>query len=177
MEDKFDINIGNGEADENEATPADNWELRFLRLSADFENYRKRVEAERLEQTKRIRSEILKSVLPVYDDFRHMLDHAEAEDSILAGVDALQKSWEQWMQQNGMHSIGKIGETFDYSKHEAVLQETVDDPEMDGKITRIIKYGYEYDDVVLRHAQVAVGRYKGLPAIRNEHREVDKNDI
>jgi molecular chaperone GrpE len=170
MEQKREIYIENYEADEAAEPQHENWQERYLRLAADFENYRKRMNSERAEQTRNIRVEALRSILPVYDDFRHMLEHADDDENLLAGIGALEKSWQNWMQQNGIEPVGEIGAEFDYGKHDAVLQEVVEDPAMDGKITRIIKSGYRYEDTVLRHAQVAVGRYEG-PAGGDENNQ------
>jgi molecular chaperone GrpE len=142
------------------ARPSDDWASRYYRLAADFENYRKRTDAERLEQTERIHQDVLKTMLPVYDDFVHLLNHSGDTGHLLDGLEALARSWQQWMNEHEVYPLAQPGDIFDYTRHEAVLQEPVTDAEMDGKVTRILKPGYRHKDSVIRHAQVAVGRYE-----------------
>jgi len=177
MEEKHEIIVHDFDADEVASTAADGWEARYLRLTADFDNYRKRTESARLEQTGRIRSEVFKSILPIYDDFHHLLENAHGQESLLEGVKALQKSWLNWMRQHDLQKLGEVGEDFDYLKHEAVMQEPVNDPTLDGKVTQIIKYGYVHKDLVLRHAQVVVGRYEGPAIPETNHEESDIYDF
>ncbi|MFQ6115397.1 MAG: nucleotide exchange factor GrpE [bacterium] len=135
------------------------YEEKYKRLSADFANYKKRVERESAELEQRVKDNFLKSMLPIIDDFIRLNDHVIQYEPLAKGVQAIQKKWQQWLESNHVQVINPEHEEFDHNLHHAVMHRPVDDPELDGKIVQVIEYGYRRRDKVLRHAKVAVARY------------------
>lgn len=137
------------------------WEERYQRLAADFTNYKQRIAEERADLESRLQEKLLESFLVIYDDFLRLNHDSDRGSSLAAGVAAVQKKWQQWLEENDVRMLRPHGEEFDPNFHEAVLQQPVEDPELDGKITQVIENGYMHREKVIRHAKVAVGRYEG----------------
>ncbi|MCG8606782.1 nucleotide exchange factor GrpE [bacterium] len=166
--------------DASSTTPADsgngevNWKEKYKRLAADFSNHRKRVARERTELANLLEDNFLKDLLVLYDDFSRIdLHHEEDSEGILEGLRAVQRKWQQWLEDQGVTVHHPVGERFDYELHEAVLQKTVSDPSMDSKILRVIANGYLRNDRILRHAKVVVGKFHEDKTIES----VPKGDV
>ena len=96
----------------------------LLRLQAEFMNYKKRVEKERLELSDLFKSELVGSLLPVIDDFDRMLDHSNHENSeFLNGVKLIYQKLVEVLKEQGLKPIEAVGQKFDPCFHEAVLIE------------------------------------------------------
>lgn len=129
------------------------------RERASFQNYKKRVEAERLAQAERIRGEILIKLLPVLDDFYRALEAVPAQerDSWYEGVVLIQRKLERFLEEQGVTEIPALGQRFDPNYHEAVGVEENADAEPD-TIVEVVLRGYQQRDRVLRPALVRVAR-------------------
>ncbi len=138
---------------------ADLEELRqtLLRRQADFDNYRKRVEKERFEDSKRATARVIEGLIPVIDGFEHALAaHREAEyDNYRKGFELIYKQLLENVSKLGAERIDPIGKPFDPHLHQAVDRaETAD--HQDGTILQVFQPGYVFHGRVLRPAMVRV---------------------
>jgi molecular chaperone GrpE len=138
---------------------ADLEELRqtLLRRQADFENYRKRIEKERFEDSKRTTARVIEGLIPVLDGFEHALAaHREAEyDNYRKGFELIYKQLLDNLAKLGVERIDPVGKSFDPHLHQAVDRaETAD--HKDGIILQVFQPGYVFHGRVLRPAMVRV---------------------
>jgi molecular chaperone GrpE len=138
---------------------ADLEELRqtLLRRQADFDNYRKRIEKERFEDSKRATARVIEGLIPVIDGFEHALAaHREAEyDSYRKGFELIYKQLLDNVAKLGVERIDPVGKSFDPHLHQAVDRaETTD--HKDGSILQVFQPGYMFHGRVLRPAMVRV---------------------
>jgi len=128
---------------------------RYLRLLADFENFRKRSEREKTEFYKYAMAGLLKDLLPVLDNFDRALDHAEEGDEFHQGVLLIYKQLFDVLQRHGLRPIEESGVPFDPNVHEAVIRE--EDPSVPSHtVTAVLQKGYFLHDRLLRPAMVKV---------------------
>jgi molecular chaperone GrpE len=133
---------------------------RYIRLSAEFDNYRKRTLREKIELSKYASEEILRKIIPIMDDFERALSHMEtAADSaaIKDGIDLIYNKFSEFLKQNGIREIESMNSTFDVDLHDAVAKAPVQDDEKKGKVVDVVQKGYYLQDKVLRHSKVVVG--------------------
>ena len=131
---------------------------RYLRLLADFENFRRRSEREKTEFYKYAMAGLLKDLLPVLDNFDRSLEHAEEGDDFHKGVLLIYKQLFDTLQKHGLKPIDESGVPFDPNIHEAVVRE--EDPSVPSHtVTAVLQKGYFLHDRLLRPAlvKVAVG--------------------
>jgi len=143
---------------------ADLEELRqtLLRRQADFENYRKRIEKERFEDSKRATARVIEGLIPVIDGFEHALAaHREAEyDSYRKGFELIYKQLLENVAKLGAERVDPIGKPFDPHLHQAVDRaETTD--HADGTVLQVFQPGYVFHGRVLRPAMVRVAVHPG----------------
>ena len=128
---------------------------RYLRLLADFENFRRRGEREKADFYKYALAAVLKDLLPVLDNFDRALDHAEQGDEFHRGVLLIYKQLFDVLQKNGLKPIAESSVPFDPNIHEAVVRE--EDPSVPSHtVTAILQKGYFLHDRLLRPAMVKV---------------------
>jgi molecular chaperone GrpE len=135
---------------------------KFLRLFAEFENYKKRTSKERMELFKTASEDVMVSLLPVLDDFEraltHIEDDKEAED-LRKGVLLIYQKLLTTLEQKGLQVIQvKKGDKFDAEDHEAVTQIPSPNKKMKGKIIDIVEKGYKLGDKVIRFPKVVIGQ-------------------
>jgi len=135
---------------------------KFLRLFAEFENYKKRTTKERIELFKTASEDVMKSLLPVLDDFEraltHIEDDKEAED-LRKGVLLIYQKLLTTLEQKGLQAIKiKQGETFDAEEHEAVTQIPAPNKKLKGKIIEVVEKGYKLGDKIIRFPKVVIGQ-------------------
>ena len=138
---------------------ADLEELRqtLLRRQADFENYRKRIEKERFEDSKRATARVIEGLIPVIDGFEHALAvHREAEyDSYRKGFELIYKQLLENVAKLGAERVDPVGKPFDPHLHQAVDRaETTE--QKDGTVLQVFQPGYVFHGRVLRPAMVRV---------------------
>ena len=138
---------------------ADLEELRqtLLRRQADFDNYRKRVEKERFEDSKRATARVIEGLIPIIDGFEHALAaHREAEyDNYRKGFELIYKQFLENVNKLGAERIEPLGKSFDPHLHQAVDRAETKDHE-DGTIQQVFQPGYVFHGRVLRPAMVRV---------------------
>jgi len=133
---------------------------KYLRLSAEFDNYRKRTLREKMEITKTAGETLLVSILPVIDDFERALismDKVENCDSIKEGVLLIYNKLSDFLRQNGVKEIEALDRDFDADLHEAVTKIPAPAESAKGKVIDIIQKGYTLNEKVIRYPKVVVG--------------------
>jgi molecular chaperone GrpE len=133
---------------------------RMLRIAADFENYRKRAKRDLEEAEHRARVEILKELLPVFDNLARAVEHgSDVEDiePVLQGARMVTRQFEENLARFGLKRIEAVGEVFDPSLHDAIAQEESDEARP-GTIVREFLAGYTLGDKLLRPAMVVVAK-------------------
>jgi len=133
---------------------------RYLRLSAEFDNYRKRTLREKMELSKFAAEELLVKILPVMDDFDRALSHMDsATDSaaMKSGIELIYGKLVDFLHQNGVKAIETTDADFNVDLHDAVAKTAVEQKEKKGKIVDVVLKGYYLNDKVIRHAKVVIG--------------------
>ncbi len=132
---------------------------KYLRLSAEFDNYRKRTLREKMDLTKTAGEGILTSILPVVDDFERALKHMGESDNVEAlreGVVLIYNKFKDYLTQKGVTEIEAINQPFNTDLHEAITKTPAPSPEMKGKILDCMEKGYVLNDKVIRFSKVVV---------------------
>ncbi len=133
---------------------------RYLRLSAEFDNYRKRTLKEKIDMTKYAGEDLLKKLLPFMDDFERARNHMDASgntEGIKEGLDLIYVKFADFLSQNGVTEIKSLDQSFDVDLHDAVAKVSVDEEDRKGKVVEVILKGYYLKDKVLRHSRVVIG--------------------
>lgn len=133
---------------------------KYLRLSAEFDNYRKRTLKEKIDMTKTAGESILLNILPVMDDFDRaikMLEEAPDSTAMKDGISLIYNKLRDFLKQNGVKEIESGNREFDTDLHEAVTSIPVPEKKLKGKIVETIQKGYYLNDKVIRYSKVIVG--------------------
>jgi len=133
---------------------------KFLRLFADFENYKKRTSKERIDLYRTAGQEVITALLPVYDDFDRALQQLSKSNDkeMFIGVELIQQKFNQVLKSKGLEEVeAKSGDVFDAEIHDAITQIPAPDKKMKGKIIDVIEKGFKLGDKVIRHPKVVVG--------------------
>ena len=149
------------ELDVNIEEQIQNEKDKFLRLFAEFENYKKRTTKERIELFSTASQELMTSLLPVLDDF----DRAEQEflknkeNELFKGVSLIQNKFADTLKSKGLKLIEiKEGDVFNADDHEAVTQIPAPNEKLKGKIIDVIEKGYMLGEKVIRYPKVVIGK-------------------
>lgn len=133
---------------------------KFLRLFAEFENYKKRTSKERLELFKTANQEVLQALLPVMDDFdRAMTQISKSEDELLLkGVELIHNKLRDTLTSKGLEQVDlKAGDAFNADFAEAITQIPAPSDELKGKIVDVVEKGYKLGDKIIRFPKVVIG--------------------
>ena len=135
---------------------------KFLRLFAEFENYKKRTSKERVELFKTASKDVMVSMLPVLDDFErallHIEDDKEAEE-LRKGVVLIYQKLLTTLSQKGLAAIEvRQGDTFDSEIHQAITQVPAPSADLKGKIIDVVEKGYTLGETVIRFPKVVIGQ-------------------
>ena len=133
---------------------------KYIRLVAEFDNYKRRTLRERIELIKTAGEDILKDILPVIDDIERAIqniDQSKDIEAVKTGINLIYSKLIDFMKQNGVTAIETIDNEFDIDKHEAVTKIPAPSEELKGKIVDVIKKGYMLNDKVIRYSQVVIG--------------------
>jgi molecular chaperone GrpE len=135
---------------------------KFLRLFAEFENYKRRTSKERIELFATASEDVMKTLLPVLDDFERALSHIDDDkeaEALRKGVLLIYQKLMNTLEQKGLLAI-KIdkGEVFNADNHEAITQIPAPTEDLKGKIIDIIEKGYKLGDKVIRFPKVVIGQ-------------------
>lgn len=134
----------------------------FLRLRAEFVNYRKRVEREKIDFSDYLKTEMIKRLLPVLDDFDHMLTKTEEgtnEQTILEGAKMIYNKLYQTLKAEGLEKIEALGKEFDPQIHEAMMLQNTTEKENHNKVLSVFQEGYMLRDRLVRPSKTVVGNY------------------
>jgi molecular chaperone GrpE len=133
---------------------------KFLRLFAEFENYKRRTSKERMELFKTANQEVLQAMLPVVDDFDRALAQISKSDDevLLKGVELIHNKLVDTLKSKGLEQVEiKAGDTFDADFAEAITQIPAPSDKMKGKIVDVIEKGYKLGDKIIRFPKVVIG--------------------
>jgi molecular chaperone GrpE len=133
---------------------------RYIRLSAEFDNYRKRTLREKIDLSKYATEELLLKIIPIMDDFDRALAHMETATDCAAmkdGIDLIYTKFSDFLKQNGIREIESLNNIFDVDLHDAIAKMQVQEDEKKGKVVDVVQKGYYLQDKVLRHSKVVVG--------------------
>ena len=134
---------------------------KYLRLFAEFENYKRRTSKERIELFKTAGQEVMQSVLPVLDDFdRASKEISKSKDKdAVKGVELIHTKLRDTLKAKGLEEMAvKIGDTFDGDLHEAITQVPAPGDKMKGKIIDILEKGYTLGEKIIRYPKVVTGK-------------------
>jgi molecular chaperone GrpE len=133
---------------------------KYLRVSAEFDNYRKRTLKEKMDLAKYASEDLLKQLLPFMDDFERAMKHMEPGsecESIKTGIDLIYEKFSSFLKSNGVKEIESMNKPFNVDLHEAVAKVPVQEEDKKGTIIDVITKGYFLQDKVMRFAKVVVG--------------------
>jgi molecular chaperone GrpE len=133
---------------------------KYIRLSAEFDNYRKRTLREKMDMSKYAGENLLLAIIPLMDDFERAIKHMDtASDcgALRAGIDIIYGKFSDFLKQNGVKEIESLNNNFNVDLHEAVAKVPVDEEDKKGKVIDVVLKGYYLQDKVLRFSKVVVG--------------------
>ena len=133
---------------------------KYLRLFAEFENYKRRTSKERLELFKTANQEVLQSMLPVLDDFdRALIEIRKAENDLLTkGVELIHEKLKNTLTSKGLEEVAvAAGDAFDADFAEAITQIPAPSENLKGKIVDVVEKGYKLGDKIIRYPKVVIG--------------------
>ncbi len=140
----------------------DNEKNKFLRLFAEFENFKKRTQKERIDLFKTANQEVLQVMLPVCDDFERALVNIQkvenVDQGIIEGIELIQNKLTTTLEGKGLAKIKvETGSDFDTDFHEAITQIPAPSEDLKGKVVDVVETGYTLNEKVIRFAKVVVG--------------------
>lgn len=133
---------------------------KFLRLFAEFENFKKRTSKERMDLFKTAGQDVIVSLLPVMDDFDRALKEISKSDDkeLFKGVELISNKFRETLKNKGLEEVeAKQGDVFDAEIHDAVTQIPAPEKKLKGKIIDVIEKGFKLGDKIIRHPKVVVG--------------------
>ncbi|MCY3998035.1 MAG: nucleotide exchange factor GrpE [Flavobacteriaceae bacterium] len=137
-------------------------EDQFLRVFAEYENYRKRTAKERLELYKTANKDLILQLLSIIDDFERASKNksdSENQNEVIKGFELISKKFYQILESNGLKQIDiNIGDVFNGDHHEAIAHIPTDKKSQSGLIIDVTEKGYQLEDVVIRYPKVVVGK-------------------
>ena len=133
---------------------------RYLRLSAEYDNFRKRTLKEKIDLQKSANENLLEAILPVADDFdRAMQSVDEAKDikAVKEGLKLISGKFKGFLSQQGVKEIDAVNKEFDTDLHEAITKIPAPSKKLKGKVVDVVQKGYFLNDKVLRFSKVVIG--------------------
>lgn len=135
---------------------------RHLRLAAEFNNYRRRVEQERLDLWTRAQADLLAKLLDVLDDLQRVADldlESATVEAIMEGIDLVERKFAGVLGDVGVEVVDPLGEIFDPEVMEAMMQEPAASDEDDDRVARVLQKGYRLKGQLVRAARVSVYKH------------------
>ena len=162
MNPEVQVEQGEEGAASSESSGSEVQELKdkYLRLLADFENYKKRTAKEVFEIRRTAAKKTISTLLPVLDDFDRAKMNAESDGTnevFSEGVNLVYDKLYKLLGTEGLEPMESTGEDFDPELHEAITKIPAPTEEMKGKIIDTIEKGYRLNDIIIRYAKVVVG--------------------
>ena len=133
---------------------------KYIRLSAEFDNYRKRTLREKMDLSRYAGENLLLGIIPLMDDFERALKHMETSTDCIAlkdGIDIIYGKFSDFLKQNGVKEIESLNSDFNVDLHEAVAKVPVVEVDKKGKVVDVVLKGYYLQDKVIRFSKVVVG--------------------
>ena len=134
---------------------------KFLRLFAEFENYKKRTSRERIELFKTANEELMSVLLPILDDFDRGLAELKKTDDeeAIKGMELINNKLSNTLAQKGLSPIKvEQGDVFDVEQHEAITQIPAPSEDLKGKVIDVVEQGYKLGDKIIRYPKVVIGQ-------------------
>ena len=134
---------------------------KYLRLYAEFENFRKRTAREKLEMFETASEKVIKNLLPILDDFERAIAEMKKnkEDELVKGVELIYNKFKNTLEKEGLKQIEvKPGDEFDAELHEAVAQIPAPNKKLKNKIIDILEKGYQLGNKIIRYPKVVTGK-------------------
>lgn len=134
---------------------------KFLRLFAEFENFKRRTAKERIELFKTANEEVLQAILPVLDDFdRAMVEISKSDDEVLLkGVELIHEKLKNTLVSKGLEQVEvRVGDAFNADFAEAITQIPAPSDKLKGKVVDVIEKGYKLGDKIIRFPKVVIGQ-------------------
>ena len=134
---------------------------KYLRLSAEFDNYRKRTMKEKAELIKNGGEKAISAILPILDDLERALQNMQKADDVKAmyeGIDLIHQKFLKNLGHEGLEKMIPVGEAFDTDFHEAIALVPAPEEAQKGKVLDCVQTGYKLNDKVIRHAKVVVAQ-------------------
>ncbi|MCP9198363.1 nucleotide exchange factor GrpE [Gramella sp. GC03-9] len=134
---------------------------KFLRLFAEFENYKRRTSKERLELFKTANQEVLTAMLPVMDDFDRALNEMRksGDEELIRGIELIHNKLKETLKAKGLERmIVEKGDVFDAEVHEAITQIPAPSDDLKGKIVDVVEPGYKLGERIIRYPKVVTGQ-------------------
>ncbi|MDR3183970.1 MAG: nucleotide exchange factor GrpE [Prevotellaceae bacterium] len=135
-------------------------ENKYLRLVAEFDNYRKRTARERLEFLAMAGEDMVKGLLPVLDDFERAVKAIHETDDIAAvreGVGLIYTKLSKYLESKGLKQIDALGKDLNTDEHDAVTKFPAPSDDKKGKVIDVVQHGYALNGKIIRYAKVVVG--------------------
>lgn len=136
------------------------WQDKYMRLSAEFDNFRKRTLKEKMDLIASGGEEVIKAIIPVVDDFERAIAALDGKEHVAAECEGIRLIYQKFMdilKSRGVVPIEAMGQAMDVDFHDAVAKVPVDDPAKKGTVIDVVQTGYMLKDKVLRFAKVVVG--------------------
>ena len=132
-------------------------EERYLRMYAEFENYKKRTEKEKQNTALYAKADVVEMLLPVIDSMENAIAIETADENLKQGISLMFEQVRIFLEKNGVEEIGKIGEEFNPELHDAISIQEVENANS-GEIISVFRKGYKIKDRIIRHAMVIVAK-------------------
>jgi molecular chaperone GrpE len=133
---------------------------KYLRLAAEYDNYRRRTLKEKMDLSKSAGADILVNILPVIDDFERGLDtidKAKDIDAVKEGVQLIYNKFQEFLKQRGVKAIDAKEKEFDTDLHEAITKIPAPTEELKGKVVDVVEKGYYLNEKIIRFSKVVIG--------------------
>jgi molecular chaperone GrpE len=137
---------------------------KYLRLAAEYDNYRRRMVRERSEAATRGQAELVRQMTDALDDlarFAHLDPSATDAATVVEGVDMVERKLHKALGAAGLQIVNPVNEQFDPALHEAIATEPTENPELDHTVSRVSQPGYVFNGQLLRPARVIVRQWTG----------------
>ena len=132
-------------------------EERYLRMYAEFENYKKRTEKEKQNTALYAKADVVEMLLPVIDSMENAIAIETADENLKQGISLMFEQIRIFLEKNGVEEIGKVGEEFNPELHDAISIQEAENANS-GKIISVFRKGYKIKDRIIRHAMVIVAK-------------------
>ena len=153
-------NTGNVTPEQSPEEKMADLENKYLRLVAEFDNYRKRTARERLEFLVVAGEDLMKGLLPVLDDFERAVKAMNETDDIAAvreGVELIYTKFSKYLTSKGLKQVDALGKDLNTDEHDAVTKFPAPSDDQKGKVIEVVQHGYSLNGKIIRYAKVVVG--------------------